>query len=166
MLHKLQQQGYIHCDYKIGNIAWENNDTMNVILIDYDISTLQPLIMSNPKFVFDNDGNVLNMMVTSSFQPRYISNTRQNPVVARYLMPIERWDKYSTGGLVDIIKSLQLEFNSHEIIIEPPIGNISIIHTSNIIESLKLNSLRYEDIPTYGELYDIFKFLLEEKYIT
>lgn len=169
MLDYLASNNYIHCDYKIDNIAYDDPETMNVVLIDYDITTLQPLVQSNPKFTFDDNNNVNALYVSSTYPPTYIrgSSPIEFPVNVEYKLPLQQWDKYSIGGLVDIIESLNITYNFSKITLSPGLtnGKIRDLISSNVVDSLKLNSINYKSIPTYKQLYDIFRYLNNNNYI-
>jgi len=168
MLDNLQRNRYIHCDYKLANVAWENDETMNVILIDYDITTLQPLVNDNTNFAFDRSGNVQSMSVSSTFPPVYLNNVAAYPFIPHVSIPISYWDKYSIGGLINIIKILDIHFNFDELDIDPKItdGLIPKIWSRDIIYSLRLEDKKYEDIPTYAQLVRLFRWLIDNRHIT
>ena len=165
MLDYLSSMGYIHCDYKIENVAYDSLEKMNVILIDYDITTLQPLLKTNTNFRFDVNGNVTKLSVTSTFPPAYISKTRSLSDVIK--LPLKLWDKYSIGGLVDMIDNLNIDYNFDELKLDSSLSNgkIKNVLSRDILYSLKLTSNNYNDIPTYKELYEIFNYLVSNNYI-
>jgi hypothetical protein len=138
-------------DYKIDNIAYENPDLMNVILIDYDITTLQKLIQSNSAIKFNTNNTVSYIDATSTYLPKYINDA----------LPLSKWDKYSIGGLINIIDYLDIKFNFVSIKIPPDLSNgkINTLNVSSIIYDLKLEDYEYDNIPTYEELYNIFDYL-------
>jgi hypothetical protein len=151
MLNILASHSYIHMDYKIDNIAYENPDLMNVILIDYDITTLQKLIQSNSAIKFNTNNTVSYIDATSTYLPKYINDA----------LPLSKWDKYSIGGLINIIDYLDIKFNFVSIKIPPDLSNgkINTLNVSSIIYDLKLEDYEYDNIPTYEELYNIFDYL-------
>jgi hypothetical protein len=133
MLGRLYINNYIHADYKLANVGWDNSNTMNVILLDYDIYTLQKLEESNPEFEYSRDGLILKS--PSTYVPEYIKyNKRRNT--------IESYDKYSVGGLYYLIKDLKIKFTMDK-------------YTYDLGNSLRLDSPNYGDIPKYVDMYDI-----------
>lgn len=168
MLYTLASNNYIHCDYKLDNVAYENPDEMNVILIDYDITTLQQLVPTN-KLISFYDNKVYTMNVSSSHPPMYISNNLplQFPINVFFKLPLSHWDKYSIGGLVDIIKNLNIKYNFETIKLPPKLSNgkILVLMSQHIIHYLRLNETTYDTIPTYSELYNIFSYLYENNLV-
>ena len=168
MLDILASNGYIHCDYKLDNVAYENPDEMNVILIDYDITTLQQLVPTN-KLISFYDNKVYTMYVSSTYPPRYIKNDLplKNPINVFYKLPLYQWDKYSIGGLIDIIERLEIQYNFEKIKLPPILSNgkILVLMSQDIIHYLKLNDTTYDTIPTYSELYNIFSYLYENNLV-
>jgi hypothetical protein len=92
----------------------------------------------------------------------YISNNLPitNPVNVAFRLPLQKWDKYSIGGLINIINSLEINYRFDELDIDPLLSNGKIrrISSRNIPYSLNLLNTNYERIPTYKELYAIFNF--------
>jgi hypothetical protein len=162
MLDTLASNNYIHCDYKLDNVAYENPDEMNVILIDYDITTLQQLVPTN-KLINFYDNKVYTMDVSSSYPPMYISNNLplQFPINVFFKLPLSYWDKYSIGGLVNIIKNLNIKYNFETIKLPPKLSNgkVLVLMSQHMIHYLRLNDITYDTIPTYTELYNIFSYL-------
>jgi len=154
MLNTLYENKYIHLDYKITNIAWENPDTMNVILIDYDNNTLFKIDSNDELFQFDETGK-MRIAYSSTYVPQYLSNDK-------YKLLRLNWDKYSIAGFENIYNSLNIEYVSPTIDnINPPIKlndriSFSNLNFSTILQDLKINDHRYELIPTYSELLEFF----------
>jgi len=169
MLDILASNNYIHCDYKIDNVAYENPDEMNVILIDYDITTLQQLVTTNRLIKFYPDNNVKTIYVSSTYPPVYISNYEplQFPINVSFKLPLFYWNKYSIGGLVQIINSLNIEYNFNTILIPNELSNgkVTYLTPDRITDFLRLNDTNYDNIPTYTELYKIFTYLIDNNYI-
>ena len=169
MLHILSTNNYIHCDYKIDNVAYDDPEKMNVVLIDYDITTLQPLVQSNTNFVFDANNNVNTLYTSSTYPPMYISGELplEYPINVTYKIPLKQWDKYSIGGLIDIIVSLNISYRFDTIIIDQTLtnGKITKLNSRDMIHSLKLNDKSYYAIPTYEEILNIYFYLIESKYL-
>jgi serine/threonine protein kinase len=169
MLKYLAYNKYIHCDYKLDNVAYDDNEIMNVILIDYDITTLQPLVKSNPKFTSDTNGNIIGLYSSSTYPPRYISEDLPPayPVAVKYRLPLNKWDKYSIGGLVNIILSIKIQYKFDILGIDPKLsmGKITKLNSKNIPYSLNLYDTSYDNIPTYQELENIFTYLRDKNYV-
>lgn len=169
MLDILQSKGYIHCDYKLDNVAYDNPETMNVILIDYDISTLQPLVPTNKLISFSRDNMVNTIDVSSTFPPMYISNNLplRVPLNVFFKLPLYKWDKYSIGGLINIIETLNIKYNFELISIPPELSNgkVKNIGPKHIITYLQLKNTDYDMIPTYKELHNIFTYLKDGGHI-
>jgi hypothetical protein len=161
MLNTLQEQKYIHLDYKINNIAWEDPNTMNVILIDYDHNTLFKIDGDDDLFVYNADTNNYIIKYTTTFIPEYIAE-----YISEYnndfVMPPSRLDKYSMGGFFNLYQILNIEFVSESIDnIDPPIEindyvKITQIDPAILLSRLEIDSYNYEIIPTYAELLNFF----------
>ena len=164
MLKFLADKKYIHCDYKLDNVAYDNKETMNVILIDYDITTLQQLVKSNPQILLDRYGKITGINAPSTYTPKYIFGNTQ---FALYNVPLHKWDKYSIGGLINIIESLNIEYKFDLLSIDPNLsmGKIHMLDRKYIIMSLNLYDTSYDDIPTYQELENIFIYLRDNNYV-
>lgn len=169
MLNALASNGYIHCDYKLDNVAYDNPDEMNVILIDYDITTLQQLVKTNKLIQFTHDNMVNTIVVSSTYPPMYISNNLElkYPINVFFKLPLSKWDKYSIGGLIDIINTLNIKYNFDTIKIPPELSNgkVDVLMSRHIVHFLKLNDTTYDTIPTYKELYNIFTYLYDKRFI-
>jgi hypothetical protein len=161
MLEFLQSNKYFHADYKIGNIAYDNEDDLNVILIDYDINTLQLLSSKNPMFEFDNNiVKKIKFSITPKFTPKYIdidSEGNTNDIDLKY------WDKYSIGGLINIIKELKIEFifKTYKVKVDDPLYDyiskeLNLDDPEQLISDLNLDASDYDKIPTYTRLLSIF----------
>jgi hypothetical protein len=156
MLYDLYTRNYIHADYKLANVGWDNSKTMNVILLDYDIYTLQKLENSNSEFDFRDDGLILKS--PSTYEPEYIRLNKETNTIKSY-------DKYSVGGLNALIYELQIKFNVEEVNLDMAIGGIDYINTYyySLGSSLRLESPNYDDVPTYIDIYNILLGL--DKYV-
>jgi hypothetical protein len=159
MLNTLQEQKYIHLDYKITNVAWEDSNTMNVILIDYDHDTLFKTDGNDNLFVFntDDNGEYYSIKYAHTYVPNYIATSNDVSVI-----PPSRLDKYSIGGFQNLYQYLNIEFVSTLIEnIDPPIYvntyvRIKQINPDTLLSDLEINSSDYEIIPTYAELLNFF----------
>lgn len=157
MLNTLQEQKYIHLDYKITNVAWEDPNTMNVILIDYDHNTLFKIDGDDDLFVLNTDnGEYYTVKYPTTFIPNYIKLNQDTKI------PPSKLDKYSIGGFENLYKTLKIEFISTLIEdIDPPIKINDHVKVSRIVPNTLLIYLgifnpRYEVIPTYAELLNFF----------
>ena len=162
MLYDLTTNKSFHADYKIGNVGWDDDKNMDVILIDYDIDTIQHVDNLNNKFTINN-GYVTSIRFPSTYIPEFIKHN--NGIKA---VPLEQYSKYSIGGLHNIIKVLAIEFNESVIDLPPNLVNsqkIRKIYTSNLSASLNLLSKNYDDIPEYSEMLAILGWLYLNKKI-
>lgn len=160
MLYELANKKYFHADYKITNIGWDDNSKLNVILIDYDIDTIQHLDNLNNKFVIYN-GYVNSIKFPSSYIPEYIKSGNGIKSV-----PFEQYGKYSIGGLTNIIEVLAIKFTESEIEIPynlVKLQKIKKIDTRNLNKSFNLLSTNYNDIPEYSEILAILGWLYLNK---
>jgi hypothetical protein len=155
MLHELEKNKSFHADYKIGNVGWDDSETMNVILIDYDIDTIQNVDKLNNKFVLKN-GYVTSIKFPSTYIPEYIKKD-----IGIKSVPIEQYIKYSIGGLNNIIRVLNIKFIEEIINLPILVANQKIkkINTSKLGTSLNLLSKNYDDIPNYTEIIAILGWL-------
>jgi hypothetical protein len=160
MLYDLHNQKSFHADYKIGNVGWDDNTKMDVILIDYDIDTIQHVDNLNHKFIIHN-GYVTSIKFPSTYIPDFIKDGNGIKSV-----PLEQYRKYSIGGLHNIMQVLNIEFTEKEI--ELPVDLVSAqkikkINTSQLGKSLNLLTKDYNDIPEYSEMLAIFGWLYLNK---
>jgi hypothetical protein len=163
MLSDLANNKSFHADYKIWNVGWENDDTMNVILIDYDMDTIQNVDKLNNKFVIHN-GYVTSIRFPSTYIPEYIKEGTGIKSV-----PLDQYIKYSIGGLHNIINVLNIKFNESIIDLPPNLINnqkITKIYANDLGRSLNLTSKDYDDIPKYSEMLVILGWLYLNKKIT
>lgn len=159
MLNTLQEKKYIHLDYKITNVAWEDPNTMNVILIDYDNNTLFKIDGNDNLFILntDDDGDYYNIKYSTTYVPNYIASTNDVSKIPPY-----RLDKYSMGGFQNLYQILKIEFISELIEnIDPPIKVNDYVRIKRIVPDtlllhLEIDSSNYELIPTYAELLNFF----------
>jgi hypothetical protein len=154
MLYILYENNYIHADYKLANVGWDDSNDMNVILLDYDIYTLQKLESANLEFEFQDD--VLILKSPSTYIPEYIRLNGTTNTIKSY-------DKYSVGGLNSLIRDLKIEFSVGEINLDRAIGSIDYLdlHSDMLGYSLRLESPDYDDIPIYIDIYNILMRLSE-----
>jgi hypothetical protein len=167
MLHTLVSNNYIHTDYKLTNVGWEDNENMNVILIDYDYNTLLEL-NENKSNLFKKINKNINLDVdnmVSTYIPKYLSSN--SFIERKNIFDINEYNKYSVGGLINVIENLNIEYNFNKLISEnppfidmnDPMLNIYKLDGTNICLSLRLYSDTYEFIPTYEQLLNLFIYL-------
>lgn len=128
MLLDLRKQNCFHSDYKISNIGWD--DSLNIILIDYDKNTIMKITDKIIKKVRDSKQIMTKLTFARTYVPNYLINANKiyvNP------LPIEQFDKFSVGGLVKIIEHLELPIN--------------------LVSEFKLND-SYENIFTYEQMLE------------
>jgi len=162
MLNNLAKNNSFHADYKIGNVGWEFDADMNVILIDYDISTIQKLDKLNHQIKVNN-GYVTGIEYPSTYIPEYLKMGKGIKSI-----PVEQYIKYSIGGLNNIIKVLNIEFTDEQIVLPPNITRsqkITKLITNDLGKSLNLSSPNYDDIPDYDEIITILGWLFINKKI-
>ena len=84
-----------------------------------------------------------------------------------FKLPLSLWDKYSIGGLINIIDTLNIKFkfDTIKIPLELSNGKIDVLMSRHIIHFLRLNDTTYDTIPTYKELYSIFNYLNDNGFI-
>ena len=159
MLNTLQEEKYIHLDYKITNVAWEDPNTMNVILIDYDHNTLFKTDGDDDLFVLKTDAdnnNYYRIKYPTTYVPDYITLYDDSKISPSKL------DKYSMAGFQNLYQILNIEFISDFIEnIDPPIKvndyiTIRKINPELLLLYLEIDSSNYEIIPTYAELLNFF----------
>lgn len=180
MLNELNKYNYAHFDYKLMNVGFEINKITNiidVILIDYDESTLQEILPTNKNFKLNEEGLVYTIYNTSmSYIPPYISDEdNKDPINFDYLLPIRKFDKIAVYGLYTIIILLDIKFKKNNLdYYSLPIYDIltkKYYFTPNgIINLYKLNDFNYDElhlknnyydyIPTYQLLLDLFDIIM------
>jgi hypothetical protein len=156
MLKFFEENGYFHGDYKIDNIGFDND--INPILIDYDEETLQIFSKSNKYLELDKDDNVINTTFKSSYIPKYIKQNNN--------IHYSKYNKFSIGGLAELIWALQIKFIKTPIEIPDKLSvkstrKLISLSDNNLENDLNLNSINYDLIPTYSELLEILDWLKE-----
>ena len=143
MLSDLQKNNQFHSDYKLSNLGWENNETMNVILIDYDSKTIQTIskdIISE----HTNKHDEFELKFPVTYSPKYIgTGSKRGWYKELYIKNFDDFDKYSIGGLIDVIQKLNIKYTKQV----------------NLIQLLKLESINYDEIPMYDVMYTKIKEL-------
>jgi hypothetical protein len=166
MLNALFSNKSFHADYKPENIGWENNTTMNVILLDYEKDTIIDTTDDSYFIKNKSNGNIKpnpnTFLSTPEFEPVYIFN---NGWTAK---SNSEYDKWSIGGLAGLIIYLNIQYNTADVIKFPPdVSNITLdpnIKTDKDAKStnfLNLYSKTYDEVPSYNELKRIFEYILE-----
>jgi len=157
LLMKLELNNEFLGDYKLGNIGWDNNYSMDVILIDYDVNTIIKISSDLLKY-----GSVTELTFPTSYPPKYIG---EGDMIGKYstlfINNTDKFDKYSVGGLSQIISTLDLKFNKSLIDLPTHLqyNDIVLINTYALSFSLKLDSLYYDRVPSYTQIYNILVFL-------
>ena len=180
MLAELNKYNYAHFDYKLMNVGFEINkitNTIDVILIDYDESTLQEILPTNKNFKVNEEGLVYTIHNTSmTYIPPYISDEdSKDPLNFDYLHPIWKFDKFAIYGLYMIIILLDIKFKKnnlsyyslpiYDILTNKyhffPNGIINLYKLNNFnYDELHLKSNSYDNIPTYQLLLDLFDIIM------
>jgi len=178
-LDKLQKNNMIHADYKIENIGWEG-DEMKVIMIDYDLDTLQLIDLSNNKISKTKIGTediVTDVDFTSTYWPKYVFKIITRPkfrIELRNNIKVSELIKYSTAGLKQLIEVLDLQYTSKFINNLPlPSSELEIVtlrkinrlSPTTITDDLKLDDQSYVNIPRYEEVLAVFEWLNRNGYI-
>jgi hypothetical protein len=161
MLDELQKNNCFHADYKIGNVGWESSDKMNVILIDYDINTIQNVNESNPKIKINDNKIVVNISFPSTYIPEYLKHGDGIKAI-----PLNQYIKYSIGGLYNIFKVLNVQYNFDTLEIDFLSNrNITILDSKDIGNSLHLTNTNYDLIPRFSEIKNVFDMLIKNRQI-
>ena len=159
MLNELSMNNSFHADFKLGNVGWEDSNKMNVILIDYDIDTIQKLDNMN-KTITVNNGVVTEINFASTYIPEYIK-VNNNTIRS---LPLEQYIKYSIGGLYEIIKKLNIKYNFSTVNIDFS-DKIKVLDANDMGKSLNLLNKNFDSIPTYDEMITIFNWLYKSNLI-
>jgi len=163
LLYELHQNNSFHADFKIGNVGWEDGNTMNVVLIDYDIETIQILDKLNQDIITNSQGYITSIRYPSTYIPEFFKDGDGIKSI-----PAKQLLKYSVGGLHNIIKVLNIEFTSTEIDLPTNLvesQKISKLYSSDLGKSLNLLNKDYDSIPEYSEILAILGWLYLNKKI-
>ena len=162
MLNKLTDNNTFHGDYKITNVGWENSTKMDVILIDYDVDTIQVCDNSNIKFKLRSNGDATGFLFASTYLPQYLKNGNKLKTI-----PESKYIKYSVGGLVEIIDVLNIQFTIDFINLPSKLHykKIKNLNLNKLSDTLYLNSDNYDEIPMYNEIINILMYLYECKLV-
>jgi hypothetical protein len=179
MLNDLNQENYIHFDYKIQNIGFEiENDDIKVILIDYDEKTLQELTLNNPNFNLDEKTGYIyfeNITYTPSLLPQWIEKVRK----------IKYFAKFANAALLNVILDLDINFKINDYFIniyddedyinelvdckfDKNLENYTIkLQELSYTDQLQLNSDIYRLTPSYKFLVKLFTPIMKnlDKYV-
>ena len=166
MLYDLQKNNMFHGDYKIENIGWDEN--MNIVLIDYDYDTLQEVSKNNKTFRTNRAGYVygFNFSTTLTGIPKYIGNKKISIMV-----PISEYNKYSVGGLANIIDTLNIKSKKDiinvPIVIDNKLITLEINNENSVLfaEKLSLYEEMYNSIFTYDIILNILDYLANNNFI-
>ena len=136
MLLDFRKQNYFLGDYKISNIGWEKD--FEIILIDYDQDSI---IKIDDKII--RNGKIMKQMKYLGFPHTFIPNYLTSNIKLKLSQindtEIIKYDKFSVGGLINIIEELK---------IKPDLINI-----------FKLNDENYDNIFTYEQMLDLLPSL-------
>lgn len=124
LLIDLKNNNSFHGDFKLENIGWDDN--LNIVLIDYDQNTI---VNINESIYEKTTPRYYRLIFPYSYLPQYLISDEK-----KYVINIEyvKYDKFSVGGLVNIISKLSLE---------------------NLITEFKLND-SYENILSYEKMLE------------
>jgi hypothetical protein len=101
MLIDLKNNNSFHGDFKLENIGWDDN--LNIVLIDYDQNTI---VNINESIYEKTTPRYYRLNFPYSYLPRYlISDDKKYVINFEYV----KYDKFSVGGLVNILSKLSLE---------------------------------------------------------
>jgi hypothetical protein len=159
MLQKMFLNNEFHSDYKIDNVGWNNNDTMDVIMIDYDGKTIQKANEDNTNI--HTIGNKADDFYFSwTYLPEYLTPNYGSPNKIKADYTPEQFNMYSVGGLSEIIQYLKIQFKQPEIDlpVELQTNNITKIKNS-LATSLHLDNKDYYLIPSYEKVLKILDYL-------
>jgi hypothetical protein len=135
MLLDLRKQNCFHSDYKMSNIGWDDN--LNIVLIDYDKNTIMNISNNDIIRKIKDDNNIMTKLnFPYTHIPKYLIHPNNKYINS---LPIETFDKYSVGGLLEIIMKLKLPIN--------------------LINEFKLND-SYENIFTYEKMLEKLNIIL------
>jgi len=182
MLKKLADNYEFHSDYKIANVAWDNTNTLNVILVDYDEDTIQSASNTNRLLSPSNEDptKIDKIYFSSTYIPEYLKNPNEctlydgskrlgYPCVLPNYTP-EQFNKFSVGGLYHIINDLNIQYNLKTINIPASLSiykrGISNLNTINLGSSLNLNNKNYNLIPDYAEIIEVLDHIRDKNYIS
>jgi len=161
ILNELYKNNFFHADYKISNVGWDNPKKMDVILIDYDINTIQLVDKSNLNIITNKDNLVIQIKFPSTYIPEYIKDGMKIKAI-----PLEQYLKYSVGGLYNLCRTLNIQYKFDTI--EYPIPNksgIKILDSKDFGKSLQLLNTNYDLIPTYSEMIHILNWIYKNKLV-
>jgi len=167
MLEKFRKYNRFLSDLKWNNIGLDENN--NPILIDYDDKTIIEIIPEN--------FNMSNRFVTKerfpfTFAPNYLqidSSRNFSPI------DIQKFDKFSLGGLLDIMRTLDFNFKTASInipidkqyknqsqVFDPANTNISF---RDISLYFRITSAYYKDIASYQEMITVLEYIQQQNVI-
>jgi len=168
MLKKLAENNEFHADYKIANVGWDNPSTLNVIMIDYDDETIQKALSSNKKLHSDRGGIINQQTYSSTYIPEYLKDKDDN-LLPKYTA--DKFIKYSVGGLYMIMLHLDIKYTQTSVKIPSNLKTITskqinVLDMRNLGESIHLNHINYNMIPTYDEIISILDYIKALGYVS
>jgi hypothetical protein len=160
MLQKMFLNNEFHSDYKIDNVGWNSNDTMDVILIDYDGLTIQLANKDNTNIHTIASNKADDFYFSYTYIPEYLKSDYGSPNKIKADYTPEQFNMYSVGGLFEVITFLNIKFKQPEIDlpVELQTNNITKIKNS-LATSLNLDNKDYYLIPSYEKILNILDYL-------
>jgi hypothetical protein len=131
MLLNFRKQNYFLGDYKLSNIGWEKD--FEIILIDYDQDSIIKIDDKMCKY-----GKIMKEMKFLAFPhtyiPKYLTSNIKLKLSQINELEISKYDKFSIGGLINIIEKLKIKID--------------------LVNIFKLNDENYDNILTYEQMLD------------
>jgi hypothetical protein len=121
-------------DYKLANIGWD--DHLNIILIDYDQDTIVRIderLLRKHRLL----SKIRTIAFAHTYKPKYIFPNNKYTNVND--TPIEKYDKFSIAGLINIIEKLHIK--------------------QDLIDLFKLKDTNYDNIFTYEKMLEVLPTL-------
>jgi hypothetical protein len=167
MLEKFRKYNRFLTDLKWINIGLDENN--NPILIDYDDKSILEII---PENFYMSNGLVNSSKFPFTFAPNYLQIDR-----SRNFSPIDikKFDKFSLGGLLDIMRILDFNFKTTSINIpidkqyknQPKIKNNTNTNISfaDLFIYFRIGSAYYEDLASYQEMITVLEYIQQQNVI-
>jgi hypothetical protein len=168
MLEKFRKYNRILTDLKWTNIALDENN--NPILIDYDDKSILEIIPDN--FNMRND-----LVISSKFPFTFVPNYLKIDISRNFSSPIDikKLDKFSFGGLHNIMQALDFNFTTTSINIpidkqyknQPQIKNNTNTNISfaDLFIYFRIGSAYYEDLASYQEMITVLEYIQQQNVI-
>jgi hypothetical protein len=140
LLEKMRLNGEFHADLKIANIGYD--DSLNIILIDYDENTIMSISDGERKFAIRSDIPYYMTLITS-YTNAYLQNLDHTHIDA-----ISKYNKYSMYGLWMCIFELGIKLRN----------GLYLSQTPNF-ERKRFNNPNYGLIPDYIDLINSLRLI-------